>query len=307
MNRVTAVNDGTLLYGLLAEMAGDIVINTDASGFIHHASPGLDDLGVRLSEMLITPHLSDLAIASDREAIHKYIEEALSGICITHRLEFVASAGDCDGPPQWYCLTLRPTPDNCGEVVGLLGIIRQIEPAHVREEQLLAAAMTDTLTGLPNRRAFIASASQLLHRGPGGALALLEINDFRAVGLRFGQIAADEVIKAFAQFLIVIQHAGHSVARMEGGRFALLMPEAQQHHAFAIVEEIVSTFARVTTGAGEGAGVVTASAGVATMAGSLDAIMARAERALVLARAGGGTRAESGDIPPHYLAWPVRA
>ncbi len=310
MNKAITVKDGSLLYGLLAEMAGDIILNTDQAGFIEHASPGLDVLGIYMSDMLIAPHISDLAVAADRPAIHAYIAEASSGISVTENVQFAAppcaSEAGQDASQKYYSLTLRPALGNAGEVAGLVGVMRQVEPAHLREEQLIAASMTDSLTGLPNRRAFLASANDLLGRGPGGALALLEIDDFRAVALRFGQTAADEVVTAFAQFLSVMHKQGHTLARIEGGRFALLMPDAHKHTAFGIVEEIVSTFARVTTGTKQEAGVVTASAGVVTLAGSLDAILSRAERALVLARAGGGTRTELGDQPPRYLAGRVR-
>ena len=86
----------------------------------------------------------------------------------------------------------------------------------------------------------------------------------------------------------------------------MLLPDAHQHSAYALIKEIISTFARVTTGASDGssggAGVVKASAGVATIAGSLDSILAKAERGLVLARVSGGGRAELGDESPSYLA-----
>ena len=302
MNRVISVQDGSLLYGMLAELAGDIILNTDANGFVQSASPGLEALGTNLSEMLIAPHLSDLAEPCDREAICRYVDEALTGISGIENLEFSVAATADGFEHNWYSLTLRPTPNDHGHIVGLVGVLRKIEPAHLREEQLIAAAMTDSLTGLPNRRAFMASASQLLKRGPGGALALLELDDFRSIALRFGPDSTDEVVMAFAQFLSVMLVQDQSVARIEGGRFAMLLPDAQQQHAHSIVDEIVSTFARVTTGSGQNAGVIKASAGVASMSGSLDSILAKAERALVMARIGGGSRAELGDQSRRYLA-----
>jgi len=312
MNRVISVNDGTLLYGLLAEMAGDIIVRTDTKGYVQHASPGLEPLGVNLSEMLIAPHLGDLATGEQRSAICAYIEDALTGITATEHVQFsgpVLEQADVEAgrEGQWYSLTLRPSPNEHGQVSGLVGVLREIEPSHVRDQQLMDAAMTDSLTGLPNRRAFMSAASYLLERGPGGALAVLEIDDFRAVGLRFGQAATDEVVMAFAQFLSVMLQPGHSAARLEGGRFAILLPDAQQHSAFSLIDEIISTFARVTTGSSGSAGVVKASAGVATIAGSLDSILAKAERGLVLARVSGGGRAELGGESPSYLASSTRA
>jgi len=312
MNRVISVNDGTLLYGLLAEMAGDIILHADTKGYVQHASPGLEPLGINLSEMLIAPHLGDLATGKEHSAICAYIEDALTGITATPNVQFPGpileqglDGSGCKG--QWYSLTLRPSPNEHGQVSGLVGVLRAIEPSHVREQQLMDAAMTDSLTGLPNRGAFMSAASCLLERGPGGALGVLEIDDFRAVGLRFGQAATDEVVMAFAQFLNVMLQPGHSVARLEGGRFAMLLPDAHQHSAFSLIGEIISTFARVTTGSSGSAGVVKASAGVATIAGSIDSILAKAERGLVLARISGGGRAELGDDSPSYLASTMRS
>ena len=302
MNRVISVKDGSLLYGMLAEMAGDIILHTDTDGFVQHASPGLEALGANLAEMLIAPHLSDLAMPADRASIRAYLDEVLTGLAATENVEFAIPPQDEGQQCEWYSMTLRPSPNEQGHISGAIGVLRKIEPAHIREEQLLAAAMTDSLTGLPNRRAFVSSASALLERGSSGALALLELDDFRSIGLRFGQGATDDVVMAFAQFLSVMLSQGHTIARIEGGRFAMLMPNIERHDACALVQETVSTFAKVTTGSSQRAGVVKASAGVAALSGSLDDILAKAERGLVIARVSGEARAELGDGSPRYLA-----
>ena len=45
MNSWFSADGGPALYGILADIAGDIVLKTDADGFIEYASPDLRDLG----------------------------------------------------------------------------------------------------------------------------------------------------------------------------------------------------------------------------------------------------------------------
>ena len=57
------VQDGGVLYGILADLGGDIVIKADRFGFIEDASQGLHRAGFDLSEQLIAPHIADLTDA----------------------------------------------------------------------------------------------------------------------------------------------------------------------------------------------------------------------------------------------------
>ena len=52
--------EGSALYRMLAENTADIILKTDCEGFIVHASPAIEQLGVGFPSMLIGPHILDL-------------------------------------------------------------------------------------------------------------------------------------------------------------------------------------------------------------------------------------------------------
>lgn len=281
---------GEILQDMLAETAGSILIKTDVEGFIEDASRGIEALGLRLSEMLFKPHLADLTTPGHAEAVRAYHEESLAGCTPANRLEFPLASGSPE--KAWYALSLRPAPDEQGRIVGALGLLRSVEGRRSLEGELAAAAMTDAATGLANARAFQAMLAQLLARGSNGAVALFEIDRFAAFKLRFGHAIADDVLWAFGSFLANVLPEDRILARLDGDRFAVLMPDCAAPDALALTQDALATFASLSGEVKGGDMRLTASAGVASFAGSLDTVMAHAERALVVARAMGGRRAE---------------
>ena len=89
-----------------------------------------------------------------------------------------------------------------GGVAGLFSISMDIsEVMHVQAD-LERQAMRDTLTGLPNRRAFNAKLSAAVDRCVDGlpmAVMFIDIDFFKAVNDSMGHAAGDAVLKAFAQ------------------------------------------------------------------------------------------------------------
>lgn len=311
MNLGSTVDFGNALFGMLADIAGDIILKTDNLGFIEGASPGLDRLGFDLEGLLIAPHIADLADRSFAADVRGYCKQALGGTakvdCIEFPLVRAASTGFGAGEPeprkepQWFALRLRRAPGEGGNARGALGMLRSIEGRRSLEDRLLASALTDHLTGLGNRRAYLAMLSRHLAEGPGGVVALIDVDSFRALNLRFGPASGDEIIAAFADFLRVMLPEGHCLARLGGARFAFFLPDDDGVAALDKAEEIVRTFAELSFECARDGPMITASAGLALLDGSLDHALASAERALILAKAAGGTRAELAQGLPYYL------
>lgn len=292
------VQDADALYGILADFGGDIVVKTDHAGFIEHASSGLERLGFSVSEMLIAPHLADLTDALHAELVRTYHRHAMQSGPQVDRLEFPLYPSV--GAPRWYSLSLRPLvtdrpPNSSARSSGAVGVLRCVDQERMLESQLLETALTDPLTRIANRQAFLGMVGRCLAQGSSGALALFEIDRMRAIRLRFGQRAGDEVIGAFAGFLRNILPKGHILARLEDNRFGVMMPELQQRLATDLVSEILVTFAEISRDAELEEMRLTASASVTTLEESLDDTLARGEVALTLARSAGGHRVEIGD------------
>lgn len=288
--------EGSVLFGLLAEGAGDILLKTDRAGFITEATPGLESLGVDSAQMLFAPHVADLAAKGHVQRVRHYWSSAVAGLSAADRIEFPLERPNAiEFVERWYALSLRPTLDFHGAADGSVGILREIERRNALQDELLAATMTDPLTGLGNRHAFQSELSRQLSDGACGAVILFGIDRFRAIILRYGQSRGDEVLWAFAQFLRAMLGEQPLLMRMEGERFAAILPSIAANAAQSVADETVGTFSSLARETCCDGFDVSVSAGVAALAGDHDEILANAELALTLAQASGGRRTQFRD------------
>jgi diguanylate cyclase (GGDEF)-like protein len=99
--------------------------------------------------------------------------------------------------------------------------------AEAAGRELERVANHDVLTGLPNRRGFLARLDAELSGGPasGVALTLLEVDRFAFVNDTFGHDAGDRLLRDVANRLVDSPGAT-AVGRLAGAEFALLGPSA---------------------------------------------------------------------------------
>ena len=95
---------------------------------------------------------------------------------------------------------------------------------------LRAAAMTDHLTGLPNRRAFEQRVNAAFAGSDaaeiGAALAVFDIDHFKGVNDEHGHDVGDEVLKHVAETLSKSLRKSDFVARLGGEEFVALLHDA---------------------------------------------------------------------------------
>jgi len=113
----------------------------------------------------------------------------------------------------------------------------------------------DPLTSLYNRRAFDRFLSQELERtrrsNASLALAILDLDDFKAVNDTYGHPCGDEVLVKTARILITSTRRYDVTARLGGEEFALIMPETGLIKARAIIERILETIRQERYNCGE--------------------------------------------------------
>lgn len=94
-------------------------------------------------------------------------------------------------------------------------------------QEALVAATTDFLTGLPNRRAFVAALeAQLAERTESDcfAAAVVDLDRFKSINDTFGHGAGDDLLRIVARRLLSAAGDGALVARLGGDEFGLLFP-----------------------------------------------------------------------------------
>jgi diguanylate cyclase (GGDEF)-like protein len=107
-------------------------------------------------------------------------------------------------------------------------IAREQELVEQARQEAIVAATTDFLTGLPNRRALIAALDTAASEGiEPFALAILDLDRFKAVNDTFGHAIGDQLLKEVAARLVNTVGRRGLVARLGGDEFGILLPGAR--------------------------------------------------------------------------------
>lgn len=149
------------------------------------------------------------------------------------------------------------------------------------QQQLHALAYQDTLTGLPNRRAFM----EQVERTEGRCFFLMiDIDDFKTINDTLGHAAGDQVLAQVARVLRATS-ARHPVARLGGEEFAVAACVPDQASARQLAQDILDAVHALQM---EGL-QLSVSIGLAERAAGEAAAswMHRADAALYAAKAGG--------------------
>jgi diguanylate cyclase (GGDEF)-like protein len=165
-------------------------------------------------------------------------------------------------------------------------------------------ALTDALTGLPNRRALFEVADALgQNRQVGGdaiSVLIFDLDHFKQTNDRFGHDFGDRVLKLFADTAAAHLNGTSLVARLGGEEFVAILPGADPLEAFGSGEAVRRAFANSAAfvdGLAVGATVSVGAASDVDIKGDLNALFRRADAALYVAKRAGRNRVEL--LGPH--------
>ena len=175
---------------------------------------------------------------------------------------------------------------------------RELADANARLEQL---TRTDSLTALPNRRAFDADMDELLAgQGPTSVLALgmLDVDFFKPFNDTLGHEAGDQALRQVGAVLAGQTRRDVRCYRYGGEEFAIVFTSIAVPHAERILRRILEEVAALGIGhPASPLGVVTVSAGLARRyeeGGDLATLVRSADRLLYAAKASGRNRLAAG-------------
>ncbi|MGA2925761.1 MAG: diguanylate cyclase [Solirubrobacteraceae bacterium] len=119
-------------------------------------------------------------------------------------------------------------------IIGLLGLRRA-------RRELEGAAMTDQMTGIPNRAALLRDLGQSMRRSDRLRLALFDLNGFKQYNDTFGHNAGDALLQRLARALSIAVAPGRAF-RLGGDEFCVISPseladEIESRAALALTEQ----------------------------------------------------------------------
>jgi diguanylate cyclase (GGDEF)-like protein len=162
------------------------------------------------------------------------------------------------------------------------------------------AAMTDLLTGLFNRRAFLEAADRLIAQHARKSLPvsvmLFDLDKFKSINDRFGHATGDDALKVFAGAVSTSMRDTDVIGRLGGEEFAAIIP-GNAAEAAMVANRVRLAFQAVGVKISGHQIGATVSIGVASMLApvEIDILLARADAALYRAKANGRNRVEIAD------------
>ena len=277
---------------LLAENAWEVIWTMDLDGKITYVSPAVERMrGITPEEAMrqsldeIHPPESAASVADYYRQVFAAIEAGTEPPMFRGENEYYRK----DGSIMTGELQVIPHLDGSGKVIELIGVTRDISERKVFEAELRNLAVTDTLTGVWNRRhGTELLTADLSARRPGQALSLLmlDIDHFKTINDTFGHQAGDHVLIEIASRLRRSLRGSDMVARWGGEEFVVLLRDCALPDALRLAEDIRAAIAELPFGA---MGSLTVSVGVAEARASEDLTtwLERADQALYRAKRSG--------------------
>lgn len=195
-------------------------------------------------------------------------------------------------------------PFHSGELLARVGVGRRMSELHrqiqAKNRQLEELALTDALTGLPNRRAIDVWAPRQLsaaarHHFPVW-IVIADLDFFKEVNDSYGHEAGDFVLKGFGEILKANTRQSDICGRLGGEEFLLILSHCDQDNIGIAIERLRKQLECKKFVFGNRTITLTASFGIAEFDGpkalALEALVSRADSALYTAKQKGRNRIE---------------
>jgi len=241
-----------------AERGGLGLIQSANGAMAFFTGRSMEELtGLAFAELV---HRDDVALGEDQLA--RLSSGQVESCSFEKRFEHA------DGHRTWGLVTVAQGHDAGGSRQGALVV--QVHDISERKHfvgQLEYFADHDPLTSLFNQRRFRIDVDRQLaygrRHGGGGAVLMLDLDNFKEVNDQYGHAAGDALIIAVSAALTGNSRETDLVARLGGDEFAVLLPESSLSEAETHSEKLLQAIgAVVVEGVGQGI-TVAASCGVA--------------------------------------------
>jgi len=152
-----------------------------------------------------------------------------------------------DGTPVWVQRNAVMVPGTHGSADIIIGQFQDVTARKRAEAELARLAVTDALTGLGHRQAFLNCIQNQREAQPAASVGIvfIDLDGFKQINDTYGHTVGDAVLIQVAQRIAQIVVAPDSVYRLGGDEFVVLSTKAEvQEH----VAELANRLRRAVTG-----------------------------------------------------------
>ena len=243
----------------------------------------------------------DLTSSQLFAAVHEGDVEAMKSAfrrCLaSHEADFRVRLRNCKSGDFQLChVRVRPLFLD-QEVIGIIASLEDITESTSLQEQLRTLAMTDHLTGLPNRGALLGRLQEMIDSPDRSeaefACLFLDLDDFKLVNDGMGHKAGDQLLMTIGQRLRKVMRSEDIVARVGGDEFVVLCGwGSTEQDVTGLAERVLATVQQPVEIDGKSA-KVRASVGIALVSAhnsKANQIIGNADMAMYEAKRAGGSR-----------------
>lgn len=232
-------------YRQMVEHASDIIYKTDTEGRFTFVNPSAGRILKYTSDEFLSLHYLHIVHPDYRRAVRRfYARQLLRKIPNTY-FEFVALAKD--GTEVWLGQHAQLLGKN-NQITGFQATCRDITQKKQSEDELRRLSLTDELTGLYNRRGFLALAEHQLKLAVNKRIEkkllvlYVDLDGLKQINDRFGHDEGSRAITQTAEILKRSFRHSDLIARFGGDEFVVLAIEANEENTEMIVSRLQEHF-----------------------------------------------------------------
>lgn len=294
---------------MLVENSRDVLCRLGPDFVVRYCSPSSITVLGRPPDELIGQRPSTFVIEEDKPVILAKAERVVQGEDVD---ALILRTLRPDGVMAWVETSSRALRDpETGALVEVILVMRDVSERQALQLRLEREAVTDSLTGLANRRAFDEALAgewaRAVRNDTELSLILLDVDHFKAFNDRYGHPAGDACLRDVARAIQeVVRRPGDLAARYGGEEIAVILPRTPASGAAKVAEDLRLAVRNLAVPhAGSAGGVLSVSLGVATAVGAVgltiampDGLLIGADGALYRAKSNGRNRVETVTLLP---------
>lgn len=181
---------------------------------------------------------------SPPEQANKYYQDDLRVMRESETLITEEPVTGADGKIAWSETTKAPLLSQHGEVIGSIGIARNVTARKEAQERLAFLAAHDELTQLPNRRTFeqnLALRLRRLNTDETAAVLYIDLDNFKFVNDSLGHLKGDIVLQEIAERLLHSNQGAQLFGRIGGDELIAACIGKDAHlHAEQIANDLMA-------------------------------------------------------------------
>ncbi|HEX6538078.1 MAG TPA: EAL domain-containing protein [Candidatus Dormibacteraeota bacterium] len=294
-------------YQMLLQAISDLgegLIITEHGRFVYGNAAYLRISGYTAEELRALTSLIELAPPAQQQALHEGLRRRLDGQ--PSQSQYEGQMVRKDGVIIDVETAMRPlSAEGPARLIAVVRDITERKRVHAElrdsEQRAFAVARQDSLTGIPNRRAWDEELPRAMARarrqGAPLSVAMLDLDNFKTYNDDWGHGRGDELLREVTASWGAPLREVDLLARYGGDEFAVMLPGSSVEAGRLVVERLREA----------SSGLIEFSAGIAAWDGveSAESLMARADAALYNSkRSGPGRVAAVATADERVQGWP---